>query len=65
MNKPKVRENIKNVIEIVDSVLQGESTINKKTSDSDYQKHNYTPESILANIKISAESALNALNEYE
>lgn len=65
MNKPKVRENIKNVIEIVDSVLQGESTINKKTSDSDYQKHNYTPEALLASIKDSAENAMKGLDEYE
>lgn len=50
---------------MADSVLKDENTINKRTSDSDYQKHIYTPEAILANIKDSAESALKALNEYE
>lgn len=50
---------------MADSVLKGENTVNKRTSDSNYQKHIYTPEAILANIKDSAESALKALNEYE
>ena len=65
MNKPKVRSNINHIIKMADSVVKGENTINKRTSDSDYQKHIYAPEAILANIKVSAESALKALNEYE
>jgi len=65
MNKPKIRENIKNIINIVDSVQQGENTINKTTRDSYYQKHIYTPEGLLASIKVSAESAMKGLDEYE
>ena len=65
MNKPKVRSNLNHIIKIADSALKGETKINKRTSDSDYQKRIYTPEAILANIKDSAESALKGLDEYE
>lgn len=65
MNKPKVRSELKHIIDIIRSTESGKTTINKLNDDSDYQRHTYTPEVLLAQIKDSTTKALEALDEYE
>ncbi|WP_047374998.1 hypothetical protein [Exiguobacterium sp. ZOR0005] len=65
MNKPKVRDNLEHILKIINSIENGKSTINKLNNDSDYQKHIYTPEVLLAQIKDCADKALKGFEEYE
>lgn len=65
MNRPKVIENLKSIIETIDSTESGKISINKCNVDSNYQEHVYTPEVLLAHIKDFATAALKGINEYE
>lgn len=65
MNKIKVRNSLRNILEIIDSIKNGETTINKLNDDSDYLKRIYTPEVLLAHIEDFTNTALKGLDEYE